>query len=74
CEMDLAGKAERVKVLASRLADGAGRPGEVLDDALTIACSEGAVRLVVLQRAGKQAMDAAVFLRGASVAGGAVLA
>ena len=74
CEMELSGKAERVKVLASRLADGAGRPGEVLDDALTIACGAGAVRLVVLQRAGKQAMDAAVFLRGASVAGGAVLA
>ncbi|MHA6263151.1 methionyl-tRNA formyltransferase [Arenibacterium sp. CAU 1754] len=55
---------ERVKLLASRLADGQGTPGEVLDDALTVACGSGAVALTRLQRAGKGAQDAEVFLRG----------
>jgi methionyl-tRNA formyltransferase len=55
---------ERVKLLASRLADGQGSPGEVLDDALTVACGSGAVALTRLQRAGKGAQDAEVFLRG----------
>ncbi|KIC21168.1 methionyl-tRNA formyltransferase [Leisingera sp. ANG-Vp] len=55
---------QRVKLLASRLAEGQGVPGEVLDDALTVACGEGAVRLLRLQRAGKSAQDPDVFLRG----------
>jgi methionyl-tRNA formyltransferase len=55
---------ERVKVLRSTLADGAGAPGTVLDDRITIACGEGAVRLLELQRAGKQPLKAEVFLRG----------
>ncbi|MEP1961843.1 methionyl-tRNA formyltransferase [Tateyamaria sp.] len=54
----------RVKVLGSQVADGQGAPGEVLDDALTVACQNGAVRLMRLQRAGKGAQDADVFLRG----------
>jgi methionyl-tRNA formyltransferase len=57
-------KRERVKVLRSALAVVSGSPGEVLDDALTVACGEGAVRLVELQRAGKKPMLAAEFLRG----------
>lgn len=55
---------ERVKLLASRLAEGNGDPGEVLDDALTVACGTGAVSLTRLQRAGKGAQDADIFLRG----------
>lgn len=55
---------ERVKLLASRLADGAGAPGEVLNDELIVACATGAVALTRLQRAGKGAQDADVFLRG----------
>ncbi|MEP1586663.1 MAG: methionyl-tRNA formyltransferase [Tateyamaria sp.] len=54
----------RIKVLGSQVADGQGAPGEVLDDALTVACQNGAVRLTRLQRAGKGAQDADVFLRG----------
>ncbi len=42
----LGGKPERLKLLRSTLAEGAGAPGEVLDDGLTVACGEGAVRLV----------------------------
>ena len=54
----------RIKVLGSELADGTGAPGTVLDDALTVACGSGAVRLTRLQRAGKGAQDTQVFLRG----------
>jgi methionyl-tRNA formyltransferase len=46
----------------------------VLDDRLTIACGDGAVRLIEVQRAGKQPMTAADFLRGTAVAKGTQLA
>ena len=55
---------QRIKLLASRLVAGEGTPGEVLDDQLTVACGSGAVQLLRLQRAGKAAQDAEVFLRG----------
>jgi len=55
---------ERVKLLLSELTDGSGPPGTVLDDRLTIACGEGAVRLLRLQRAGRGAAEAEAFLRG----------
>ncbi|WP_282120845.1 methionyl-tRNA formyltransferase [Ruegeria atlantica] len=61
---------DRVKLLASRLAEGQGVPGEALDDALTVACGEGAVDLLRLQRAGKGAQDKETFLRGWPVAKG----
>ena len=64
---------QRVKLLASRLAEGAGAPGEVLDDALTIACGTGAVQLLRLQRAGRGAQDAAEFLRGSPLPKGTML-
>jgi methionyl-tRNA formyltransferase len=57
----------RVKVLRSTLAKGGGAPGTALDDALTIACGDGAIRILDLQRAGKQPMKADEFLRGTSV-------
>ncbi len=60
----------RVKVLRSTRVDGAGTPGEALDDGLTIACGDGAVRLLELQMAGKQPMAADVFLRGHGVPAG----
>jgi len=68
---DIAGT--RVKVLRTTKGKGAGTPGTVLDDALTIACGEGAIRILELQRAGKQAMKAEEFLRGIPVAAGTVL-
>ena len=61
------GDAARVKILRCELAKGAGAPGSVLDDQLTIACGEGAIRIVELQRAGKAPMKAAEFLRGTAV-------
>ena len=63
-EMTAGGRPERVKVLQSALASGAGMPGTVLDGQLTIACGDGAVRFVTVQRAGKKAMSAGEFLRG----------
>lgn len=67
-------EATRVKVLRSTLAEGAGTPGEVLDDRLTIACGTGAVRLVELQKAGKQPAGASSFLNGNAVPPGTRLA
>ena len=54
----------RIKLLGSCVVDGAGQPGEVLDEAFTIACGTGAVRVLRAQRAGKGAQDRDVFLRG----------
>lgn len=67
------GKRERVKVLRTALADGAGPAGTVLDGALTIACGAGAVQLLELQRAGKRSMPAVEFLRGYPVKPGICL-
>jgi methionyl-tRNA formyltransferase len=64
---------ERLKVLYAEPADGAGTPGTALDDALTIACGEGAVRLVKVQRAGGKAMAADELLKGFAVPRGTVL-
>ncbi|GLP84960.1 methionyl-tRNA formyltransferase [Tritonibacter mobilis] len=55
---------QRIKVLASRLAEGKGLAGTVLDENLTVACGKGAVELLRLQRAGKGAQDRETFLRG----------
>ncbi len=63
-EVEGAGKPERVKVLRSERAEGSGVPGEVLDEQLAVACGEGAVRLVKVQRAGKRPMSAEELLRG----------
>ncbi|MEH2489592.1 methionyl-tRNA formyltransferase [Bradyrhizobium sp. AZCC 2230] len=57
----------RVKVLRCELAKGSGAPGEVLDGQLTIACGEGAIRILELQREGKARMQATDFLRGVKV-------
>ena len=55
---------ERIKLLAAELAEGAGPPGVVLDDQLTIATGEGALRPTLVQRAGRAAMSPAELLRG----------
>ncbi len=60
----------RVKVLRSTRGEGAGAPGTVLDDRLTLACGDGAVRILELQRAGARAMKAEDFLRGTPLAAG----
>jgi len=72
-DIDLKSKRERIKALRSTLAEGSGAPGTLLDDNLTIACGEGAVRLVEVQRAGKRPMGAEDFLRGVALTPGTVL-
>ncbi|NVN85546.1 MAG: methionyl-tRNA formyltransferase [Rhodopseudomonas sp.] len=64
CELPIEGEVVRIKILRCELAKGSGAPGELLDDRLTIACGDGAIRILQLQRAGKQPMQAVDFLRG----------
>ena len=72
-EAEINGRPERVKVLASEPAEGQGAAGEILDDALTVACETGAVRLLKLQKAGGKPLGAADFLRGTPLPAGTVL-
>ena len=58
---------ERIKLLAAEPVSGAGEPGVLLDDKLTVACGQGALRLLKLQRAGKGALEAEAFLRGYAI-------
>jgi methionyl-tRNA formyltransferase len=64
CEVPIDGEPVRVKILRCALADGSGAPGDLLDDHLTVACQQGALRILELQRAGKAPMKADEFLRG----------
>ena len=73
CEMAIEGEQVRVKILRCELLDRSGAPGEVLDEHLTIACGQGAIRILELQRAGKQPMKADEFLRGTALKAGARL-
>jgi methionyl-tRNA formyltransferase len=72
-EAELNGKRERIRALRSIFAEGDGKPGIVLDDRLTIACGNGAVRLTQVQRAGKRPMAADEFLRGVKLRRGSTL-
>jgi methionyl-tRNA formyltransferase len=64
---------ERIRVLAADVAPGHAAPGTVLDAALTIACGEGALRPLRLQRAGRGPADTADFLRGFPIPPGTIL-
>ncbi len=66
-EADLGHGVERVKLLRARLAEGSGKPGTTLDGALTVACGEGALAPVLVQRAGKGPLPTAELLRGRPV-------
>ncbi len=69
----IGGKPERLKLLRSEPAAGAGRPGELLDDRLTVACGSGALRILEVQKAGARAAPADIFLRGTPLNRGLVL-
>ncbi len=73
-EMPLGKKSVRVKVLRAEIAEGTGEAGTVLDDSLNIACANGAVRLVQLQRAGSKIMNGSEFLHGNTLPAGTSLA
>lgn len=70
CEFAAGDRGDRLKLLRSTLEQGSGAPGTILDDHLTIACGDGAVRLVAVQRAGGRVVAAAEFLRGAKLSPG----
>ena len=63
-EADFGRGPERIKVLRSRVCAGAGAPGALLGEELTVACGAGALELVEIQRAGKAPMKPLEFLRG----------
>ena len=71
CEAAPGGEAARIKILRCEPAKGAGAPGNVLDEHLTIACGDGAIKIQELQRAGKAPMKSADFLRGTPLKAGA---
>jgi methionyl-tRNA formyltransferase len=73
CELAIDGKPTRLKVLRTTLAAGSAPPGTLVDNVLTVACGEGAVRILELQRAGRQAMKAEDFLRGQPLPHGTTL-
>jgi methionyl-tRNA formyltransferase len=74
CEIAVEGKPVRVKILRTTRGQGSSLPGAVLDHQLTVACGEGAVRILELQRAGARALTTDEFLRGTPLAPGARLA
>ena len=65
---------ERLKVLYAEPVAGHGKPGLLLDDELTVACGEGALKLLKVQRAGKSVMTAAELLKGFALPRGTHLA
>lgn len=78
CEMTLRGKKQRVKILRSELVrDGAVpagmEPGTLVAEGMVVACGDGAIRFTELQRAGRSAMKAEEFQRGADLKVGDLL-
>jgi methionyl-tRNA formyltransferase len=69
-EIDLGKGVERVRLLRSEIADGKGAFGTLIDGDGAVACGEGAVRLITVQRAGKGPMPFAEFARGARIGKG----
>ncbi len=64
---------ERLKILKSELSRGSGKPGEILNASMDIACGNGSLSALLLQRAGKSVMTAQEFWRGTGLAPGAIL-
>jgi methionyl-tRNA formyltransferase len=70
-EIDLGERNERIKILRAAVVDANGPAGAVLDGYMTVACGEGAIRILEAQRAGKSAMSGRELMRGAKIAIGA---
>jgi methionyl-tRNA formyltransferase len=65
---------ERIKLLEAAVGtDASGKPGEVLDDSLNIACGTGYIRPMLVQRAGRSPMTAGELLRGFAIPKGTIL-
>ena len=74
CALRAGNDLHRLKLLKAEPASGLGPPGEILDEDLTIACGQGAIRPLILQREGKSPLPRAAFLRGLAVRAGSRLA
>src|SRR5438128_5184357 len=72
-ELEQAGEAMRIKVLRTTRGEGGGPPGTLLSGGFDVGCADGAVRILELQRAGRQPMRAEAFLRGTKIAPGTKL-
>jgi methionyl-tRNA formyltransferase len=68
-------RGERIKLLraAAEPAKEDAAPGTVIDDDFGIACADGLLRPLILQRPGRQPLDRAAFLRGLRVTPGEIL-
>jgi methionyl-tRNA formyltransferase len=64
---------ERIKLLEAEIANDGAKPGEVLDDRLTVATGQGAIRPLRVQRSGRAAMTAEELLRGFPIPKGTIL-
>jgi methionyl-tRNA formyltransferase len=69
---------ERIKVIEARIVEGqivgaSGPPGRVLGPGLTVACGEGALKILRAQRPGRAAMSEEALLRGYAIAPGTLL-
>jgi len=72
-ELAQAGEPLRIKALRTTRGESGGPPGTLLSGRFDVACAEGAVRILELQRAGRQPMWAEEFLRGIKIALGTKL-
>jgi methionyl-tRNA formyltransferase len=64
---------ERIKLLAAVEFDGGGQPGQVLDEKMTVACGQGSIQPMLVQRAGKGALSTEELLRGFAIPRGTLL-
>lgn len=74
CEIKIEGKVERIKIFRSKIVEMNGEIGQLIDQDLTVACGNGAVQLLELQRAGKKTMTNEEFMRGSKLEVGSYLA
>ena len=72
-ELKAAGAPERLKILRAEVVECHGRPGEVLDEGMTIACGSGAVRVLQAQRPGRNVVSGVEFMRSGLLRVGDVL-
>ncbi len=65
---------ERYKILKAEIGNGNGRPGEVLNDKLEIACSnKKSIKILEIQREGKKSQKVGEFLLGSKIRKGSLI-
>ena len=64
---------ERFKVLRANKSSASGNPGTILDENLTIACKSGSIKILEIQRQGKNKQSTNDFLLGKKINKGSIL-